>query len=84
MKVIDSKILIRVKKGDAATERFGGFEVPVGAGEFEIGEVLSVGEKVVGLAEGDTIYFYKGSGKEFTHEGQKYRVITIPEVIVIL
>jgi co-chaperonin GroES (HSP10) len=83
MKVIDSKILIKVKK-EGATEKFGGFEVPIGAGEFEVGEVISVGEKVTGVSPGDTIYFYMGSGKEFTHESIKYRVITIPEVIVVL
>ena len=54
------------------------------AKEYEIGEVLSVGEKVEGIKEGDTIYFYSGAGKYFTHEGESYRVIVNSEVIVVL
>ena len=82
MKVIDSKILLKVKKG--MTQKIGSLEIPVDAKEYEIGEVLSVGEKVDGIKEGDTIYFYSGAGKNFTHEGESYRVIVNSEVIVVL
>ncbi|MBP3732186.1 MAG: hypothetical protein J6I84_02960 [Bacilli bacterium] len=85
MKVIESKILIKpLGKSDGAVEKFGGFEVPVGAGQYESGKVISVGSKVEGVSEGDTIYYYPGAGKEFNHEGQTYRVITTPEVIVVV
>lgn len=82
MKVIDSKILLKVKKG--ATQKMGNLEIPVDAKEYEIGEVLSVGEKVEGVKEGDTIYFYSGAGKYFTSDGESFRVIVSSEVIVVL
>ena len=82
MKVIDSKILLKVRKGE--TQKMGGLEIPIDAKEYEIGEVLSVGEKVDGIKEGDIIYFYSGAGKYFTHEGEQYRVIVNSEVIVVL
>lgn len=82
MKVINSSILIKVEKG--ATMKLGGLEVPADAREYEIGKVFSVGEKVEGVREGDTIYFYSGSGKKFTDDGEEYRVINSSEVIVVL
>lgn len=82
MKVINSSILIKVEKG--ATMKLGGLEVPAEAREYEIGHVLSVGSKVEGVESGDTIYFYTGSGKKFTNEGEEFRVINSSEVIVVL
>lgn len=82
MKVIEFKILLKVKKG--LTQKIGGLEIPIEANEYEIGEVLSVGEKVSGIKEGDTVYFYTGSGKNITHEGESYRIINSNEVIVVI
>ena len=82
MKVIEFKILLKVKKG--MTQKIGGLEIPVEANEYEIGDVLSVGEKVSGIKPGDTVYFYTGAGKSITHEGENYRVINSNEVIVVL
>lgn len=82
MKVINSSILLKVEKG--ATMKIGGLEMPADAREFEVGHVYSVGEKVEGIKEGDTIYFYSGSGKKFTQDGEEYRVINSSEVIVVL
>lgn len=84
MKVIGSKILVTIEKDGMTQKTGGGFEVPVGQGEFEVAKVQSVGPEVEGVSEGDTIYVYTGSGKEFTHELKKYRVITTSEVIVVL
>ena len=41
MKVLDSKILIKSKR-DGLVEKIGGFEVPVGAGEYAVAEVVAV------------------------------------------
>ncbi len=82
MKVINSNILLKVEKG--ATMKIGGLEVPADAREYEVGNVYSVGEKVEGIKEGDKIYFYSGSGKRFTQDGEEYRVINSSEVIVVL
>jgi co-chaperonin GroES (HSP10) len=87
MKVIGNKILIKVKKSSELVEKVGGLSVPVGAGEFEVATVLSVGNEIKEkgeIKEGDTIYLYTSSGKEFTHESERYRVITPNEVIVVL
>ena len=46
MKVLDSKILIKSKR-DGLVEKIGGFEVPVGAGEYE----FNTGYNAFGLAD---------------------------------
>lgn len=87
MKVIGSKILLRVRKNDEVVEKIGNFVVPTGAGEYEVAEVLGVGKEIEEKGEikvGDTVYIYLGAGKDFTSEGQKYRVIAPNEVIVVL
>jgi co-chaperonin GroES (HSP10) len=85
MKVLESKILIQPVKKDEAVEKYGGFEVPVGAGEYSVAKVISIGPKVEGnIKEGDTVYYYPNSGKEITVTDGKYRVITSSEVLVVL
>jgi co-chaperonin GroES (HSP10) len=85
MEVLESKLLIKPKRGDEAVEKIGKFEVPVGAGEYEVAEVISIGPKVEGgIKVGDTVYYYPNAGKELTISGQKYRVITSSEVLVVL
>lgn len=84
MKVLDGRILVQVNK-EAYTQKIGEFQVAVGAGEYQVANVVAVGPRVEGdIKEGDTIYMYQNAGKEFTHEGQKYRVLTSNEVIVVL
>ena len=41
-------------------------------------------DEVEGIKEGDKVYFYSGSGKKFTQDGEEYRVINSSEVIVVL
>lgn len=83
MKVLDSKILIK-SKCDGLVEKIGGFEVPVGAGEYAVAEVVAVGDKIENVKAGDTVYYYQNAGKELTIDGEKYRVITSSEVLVVL
>ena len=83
MKVLDSKILIKSKR-DGLVEKIGGFEVPVGAGEYAVAEVVAVGDKIENVNAGDTVYYYQNAGKELTIDGEKYRVITSSEVLVVL
>lgn len=82
MKAINSNILLKVEKG--ATMKIGGLEVPADAREYEIGKVESVGSDVKEVKSGDTIYFYSGSGKKFTNDGEEFRLINSSEVIVVL
>jgi co-chaperonin GroES (HSP10) len=86
MRVIGEKILVKVDKPTGCMQKIGGLDVPVGpgAGEYEIAHVIGVGEKVTSVSEGDTLYIYFGSGKEFSHEGNKYRTITLNEIIAVI
>lgn len=86
MKAIDTRILIQVNK-EACIQKIGGLELPADANEYETANVLSIGKKIkeVGeLNEGDTILIYPGAGKEFIKDGQKFRIISVNEIIVVL
>jgi len=85
MNVLESRILIKIERADKAVEKIGEFVVPVGAGEFDVAIVEAIGPKVEGnINVGDTVYYYPNAGKEFTKNGQKYRVISSSEVIVVI
>jgi len=81
MKAINNGILVQ-DDGLKEKEKFGNFEMPVT--DYETVKVLSVGEKITEVKEGDTALIYPGSGKTFTKDGQKYRLINVSEIIVIL
>ena len=83
MRVIENRVLVQVKK-TGPVEKIGSFVLPEETGGFETATILSVGEKVESVKEGDTVYIYPGSGKEFMKDGQKYRVISLSEIIVVL
>ena len=82
MKAVGSRILIMAASETTEKLKVGSFEVPVT--DYEKVKILSVGEEIKSLHEGDVALIYPGAGKEFTHEGQKYRVISINEVIVVI
>ena len=85
MDVLESKILLKIERADKAVEKIGEFVVPIGAGVFDVATVEAIGPKVEGnIKVGDTIYYYPNAGKEFTKDGQKYRVISSSEVIVVI
>lgn len=83
MKAIESRILVTVKN-DGPTEKIGMFEMPDDPNGLDTAEVVSVGGKVEEVAVGDTVLIYKGAGKEFTRDGQKYRLIALSEIVVVL
>ncbi len=84
MRVIDSRVLVEVQNTGGPVEKIGSFELPKDPNGIEKAKVLSVGEKVSGVNEGDTVYIYAGAGKEFMEGGKKLRVISSSEIIVIL
>ncbi len=87
LKVIGEKVLIKVEKNtEQCTQKIGTLSIPVGpsAQEYEIAEVIGVGDKVENVKPGEKMYIYFGSGKKFVHSGEEYRVITLNEIIVIL
>lgn len=84
MKVIDSKILVKVEKQTTYAEKAGGFVVPTDQdSRYEVAKVISVGEKVESIKIGDILYIMRGAGFEFSNEGEEYRVISIPDILII-
>jgi len=86
LKVIGSKVLVKVDKPSTCTQKIGGLEIPVGpgAGEYEVAHVIAVGEEVKEVKVDDTMYIYFNSGKKFTHDNVEYRVLTLNEIIAII
>lgn len=86
MKVLDTRVLVQVEKSNTCTQKIGGIEIPMNNGEYEVADVIEVGENVNKevLAPGMKVYIYTGSGKKFYHEGKEYRVIAYNEIIVVL
>lgn len=85
MKVLQSKVLVQVDN-DQLQQKLGNFTVPVE--DIEKATVIEVGNEVNKdgeiLKPGDKVYIYPKSGKEFMKNGEKYRVITLNEIIVVL
>lgn len=83
MRVIESRVLVQVKK-TGPTEKIGAFVLPDDPSGLETAEVIAVGEKVESVKPGETVYIYANSGKEFMKDGQKYRVIALSEIVVVI
>lgn len=85
MKVLQSKVLVQVDN-DQLQQKLGNFTVPVE--DIEKATVIEVGNEVNKdgeiLKPRDKVYIYPKSGKEFMENGEKYRVITLNEIIVVL
>ncbi len=47
-------------------------------------DVVSTGDEVAGIKEGDKIYYDKHAGHGIEFEGNKYIVIKIQDVVVVL
>ena len=47
-------------------------------------DVVSVGDEVAGVNKGDKIYYDKHAGHGIEFEGEKYIVIKIQDVVVVL
>lgn len=87
MKVLGSKLLLKVKKEDGCVQKVGGLTIPCSAGsDYESAEVLEIGDEISSpnISKGDNVYIYPGSGKVIFNQGVEYRVITINDIIVVL
>lgn len=87
MKSVSTKILVSVIKDETKTNELG-LTLPstLDSEGIEKAKVVFVGEEVTTkIEEGAEIYIYSGSGKEFTspEDNQKYRVISVADIIVI-
>lgn len=83
MRAIENKVLVQVQK-TGPTEKIGSFVLPDDPNGLETALVISVGDKVDSIKEGETVYIYSNAGKEFTKDGQKYRVVSLNEIVVVL
>jgi len=91
MKAVGTKILVikEEKQDTRLSEKLGGFEVPVGAGEYETYRIVSVGQGVFDheineeFDEGDIVATYPKPGHELTYEGNTYRVISMADILVV-
>ena len=81
MKAVGSKILVKPSKSEEKL-KYGNFEVTVS--DYETVEILSVGEEIKSVHEGDVVLIYPNAGKSFMLDGQNYRVISINEIIVVI
>lgn len=87
MRTIDSKILVKELKGERLEEKIGSLIVPDGVNKEQSRfEVVSVGEKISPnvLKPGDKIITYYNPGHAMKIEDQEYRVISIPDILVVL
>lgn len=87
MRTIDSKILVKELKGERLEEKIGNLVVPDGVNKEQSRfEVVSVGEKIApsALKPGDKIITYYNPGHAIKIEDQEYRVISIPDILVVL
>ena len=83
MRAIENKVLVQVQR-NGPTEKIGSFVLPDDPSGLETATVISVGDKVESVKEGETVYIYGGAGKEFMKDGQKYRIVSLNEIVVVL
>ena len=84
MKVIKSNALCKEIKSNPPVTKVNGFVIPEDQKEYLEVEIINFGDEVTVLSIGDKAYIYPGAGKEVEINGEKYRVINISEIIVVL
>lgn len=85
MKVLDTRVIVQLIKDEEACTKIGDFVLPEeNLAEYDKAKVIEVGPKVEDVAKGDTVYIYRGCGKEFKVDGIKYKTISSGEIIVVL
>lgn len=86
MKVTCEKVLVKIQSEPESMKTASGLSLPnpnVTDG-IESGTVITADTEKV--SEGDHVLIYRGAGKEFTcpADNERYRVIALSEIIVIL
>jgi co-chaperonin GroES (HSP10) len=87
MKVLKDRILVSVQETGGMKTTKSGLQIPsdyLDNGDLEKATVIHVGKGVEDLEEGDEVFLYKGAGKEFKIDGEKFRTVTIADIIVVL
>lgn len=87
MKVLKDRVLVSVQETETMKKTASGLTIPVDYldnGNLEKATVINVGRGVEDLEEGDEVFLYKGAGKEFKIDGEKFRTVTIADIVVVL
>ena len=87
MKVLKDRVLVSVIENTEMKKTKSGLVLPsevLENGDLDRATVINVGPGVDGLEEGNEVYLYKGAGKEFKINGEKYRTISPADIIVVL
>jgi len=81
---VKNKVLARIIKQESVTD--GGIILPETAQNEpqSYGEVISVGEEVVGIKEGDLIMFHKSAGQDIILQRKIVKVLMVEEVYGVL
>jgi len=81
--VLGTKVLIKGKESLDKTE--GGIYIPDNAQEKPAeGKIISIGEKVEGITEGDHAYFGKYAGTNVELEGEELIVMEMGDILAIV
>ena len=84
MKPVTNRVLLKVSEAVTPETKIGGLVFQEKTPESEKAEVIEVGDEVKELKAGDNVLIYPEAGKKITVDGEKYRVVTLNEIIVIL
>lgn len=88
MKPIKEKILVKELDSNVYKQKIGNLimDVDPGSRDYVTAEVISFGQDVKELKEGDKVFIYSNSGKLIRdpETNEEMRVITTMEIIVIL
>tara|TARA_R110000824_G_scaffold3929_1_gene18746 strand:+ start:2691 stop:2951 length:261 start_codon:yes stop_codon:yes gene_type:complete len=86
MKAIGRNIIInKIKEGTTATE--GGLLLAENQREdirYTEASIISIGDQVEGLKEGDSIYFDRHAGHKIEIDKKTYHLIKLQDVVVVL
>ena len=86
MKAIGKSLIIRkIKEGTTTTK--GGLMLAENQREdirYIEAKVLSIGEEVVGIKEGDIIFYDRHAGHKIDIDKEAYQVIRLGDVVVVL
>lgn len=87
VRAIKNKIIVEAeKKRDDISQTESGLYIPDTATKdtFKKGIVFGVGEEVVTVKAGDTVYYGEYVGREVTVNGADYIILTDDEVLAVL
>jgi len=86
MKAIGRNLIIKVVK-ETTTQTKGGLILNEKSREdirYRKANIISAGEEVVGVKEGDTVYFDRSAGHGIEINGDKLHVIKNQDIVVVL